>query len=362
MSNQESILLTGATGNLGAVILDQLLAITTHSINIVLRRENAIHTLRTKYKTSTSRLSFTVIPDLSVPHAFDEAAATATAIIHCATPLGDPSNWLTSIIEPTWAIDKNILEAAKNSKSLKRVIICGTLLQAVGRKDLLDPTITITETSFIDTTLEEAKAGPWVSAYAFAKTAAEKKMWAWLDENTGSAGFDVVMLLPPAITGRSPQVGYKPMMDSPGGIGRVTNALFVGRKGEEADAFFPWFMDTDDVARTHILSLSPTKVPGNKRYLLTHPDPVNLRSITKELRDKETGLKDRLPEFAETPSVWAKEKMVKIDTSKTDEVFGTQWKNAYDSIKATVMDVVQWENKNGVEIGAWWDGEGGVCS
>ncbi|KAL5459608.1 hypothetical protein PMIN06_002750 [Paraphaeosphaeria minitans] len=41
-----------------------------------------------------------------------------------------------------------------------------------------------------------------------------------------------------------------------------------------------------------------------------------------------------------------KAKLVKVDTSKSDVVFGTEWRSAYDSIKEIVLDVVRWEKEN----------------
>lgn len=121
------------------------------------------------------------------------------------------------MIIPTWSIDHNILTAAQKADSVSRVIICGTLLQSLSPGTLFNRANIITEESYNPTTYEEGKAGPWREAYMFSKTNAERKTWAWYEENGGveSVGFDIVMLLPPMITGRSPQVSVR------GGFGFV---------------------------------------------------------------------------------------------------------------------------------------------
>lgn len=246
MAEQQSILLTGATGNVGGVILEHLLSLPIPP-KIMLALRNApkqIPLFQQRYRTATStgQLSFASIPDMTVPGAFDEAATSATAIIHAATPLGGEDDFVKSMIEPTWTIDRNVLEGAKKSRTVERVIICGTLLQALNASELFNPSITINESTFNPVTFEEASEGPWRNAYMFSKTNAERKTWEWVEQNKGAIGFDVVMMLPPMICGRSPQVGFKPTAEGPGGIPRIYNALFVSRKVEDVDFTFPFFL------------------------------------------------------------------------------------------------------------------------
>ena len=240
---KETILLTGATGNVGSVTLEHLLQ-EGHYVNAVLRNAGkSISFFEYKFPSAVSsgQLKFTSVPDMTVDGAFDLAAASATAIMHIATPLAD-GDWVKTMIEPTWAIDHNILTAAKASKTVKRVIICGTILQTMRvDTDLRNPGVTISEKDYNSLSFEESKDGPWALAYMFSKTNAEKKMCAWVKENEGSIGFDVVMLLPPSITGRSPQIGYRPTPDGPGGISWVQKRLLFGTDGEVGDSY-PFFL------------------------------------------------------------------------------------------------------------------------
>ncbi|KAJ4356629.1 uncharacterized protein N0V89_004665 [Didymosphaeria variabile] len=355
MTQKEAVLLTGATGNVGAVILEHLLQTTPHNVNIVLRNATKqIPLFRERFPSeiSTGRLTFTSIPDMTIPEAFDAAAASATTVIHCATPVGSDSDWVKDMIDPTWTIDHSILTAARKSPAVRRVIICGTLLQALGPYNLFDPSATITDVSYNSMTFEEAKDGPWRNAYMYSKTNAERKTWAWYEENGGKEGtkFDIVMLLPPMITGRSPQVGYKPSA-GPGGIGSIGRALLVSRTAEDMDATFPMFLDTDDVARAHVLALEQEKVPGNHRYLLASHEGVNLRSVVARMKKEYPEVADRLPDVQVDEEGYEsrRAKLAKIDTSKSDTIFGTEWKTAYDSIKEIVLDAVRWEKDDKIK-------------
>ncbi|KAJ4290611.1 hypothetical protein N0V90_010829 [Kalmusia sp. IMI 367209] len=356
MAEKGIVLLTGATGNVGAVILEHLIITTSHKINIVLRnptKQEPLFHAKFPSETSSRRLTFASIADMTLPGAFDDAAASATAIIHCATPIGDggTGDWVGKMVEPTWAIDHSILEAAKKSSTVQRVVICGTFLQAVAPINLFDPSSTVTDASYNTTTFEEAKSGPWRNAYMYSKTNAERNTWAWYEKNGGkeSVGFDVVMLLPPMITGRSPQVGFAPSGDGPGGIPSIYHALLEKRTGEGMDATFPIFLDTDDVAKAHVLSLDARKVPGNRRYILASPEVVDLRTVAARLRQEYPDLAERLPdvEVDEDGFTAKKAKLAEVDTNKSDEIFGTEWKSAYDSIKEIVLDAVKWEKEKG---------------
>lgn len=102
MTSKESILLTGATGNVGGVILEHIFLTTPHNVNVVVRDAGKhIPLFHERYpeEISSGRLQLTTIPDMAIEHAFDEAAASATKIIHCATPVGSlDNNWEKGMI------------------------------------------------------------------------------------------------------------------------------------------------------------------------------------------------------------------------------------------------------------------------
>jgi NADPH-dependent methylglyoxal reductase len=145
---QETILLTGATGNVGAVTLEHLIRLN-HTVHLILRRPSSISHFKSKFPAAfnAGNLLFTVVPDMAVPGVFDKAAATATVIFHIATPLAS-DNFVKNMVEPTWKIDLNVLEAAKKSSTVKRVVICGTILQAASYMQFFDPTLTVSEETY----------------------------------------------------------------------------------------------------------------------------------------------------------------------------------------------------------------------
>jgi nucleoside-diphosphate-sugar epimerase len=87
MSNS-TIVLTGATGNLGSNVLEKLIA-ANYTVNVILRslsRSQLFLASRYSRAISTSQLHFTEITDLTAPNAFDAVLSTPTHLVHVATP------------------------------------------------------------------------------------------------------------------------------------------------------------------------------------------------------------------------------------------------------------------------------------
>ena len=125
----ESVLLTGATGNVGAVLLEQLLdnGITIH---VVLRSfAKSKEFLEQKYdgEAAAGKLYFIEIQNMASEGVFDKPAKAVSAIIHVATPLST-SDFMETMIKPAWSICENILEAANQSAIVKRVIITSSIV------------------------------------------------------------------------------------------------------------------------------------------------------------------------------------------------------------------------------------------
>jgi nucleoside-diphosphate-sugar epimerase len=233
------ILLTGATGSVGAHVLDQLLANGAHIVTAIVRSLSRSHPfLSTKYAAAiaSKHLTLLEVPDLTTPHVFDLPASAADAIIHIATPLAYTGDLEAQVIDPTWAIDESILIAAKDSPSVKRVVITGSIVSTMNPFTDLASERTITAADYNGIKLEESLGHPG-AAYMYAKTAAEQKSWAFMKRE--KPHFDLVVLLAPSITGRCIQGGFVPSKTALGGMANIYNAVFDVK---EVGFVFPYFM------------------------------------------------------------------------------------------------------------------------
>ena len=233
----QSVLLTGATGSLGAVILEQLLSSGAHVTAVLRSFKSSKSFLEQNYsqQVASSQLKFAEIPDMAVPHVFDAAAKTVTAIMHVATPLGY-KDFKTTLIEPASAITANVLEAAAQAPSVKRVIITSSIVAAVNLPSDLMRDVTFSAKDF--NSLSESEALQNVrNAYSYSKVTADKLAWGFMEKE--KRAFDLVTLLVPSIMGRSIQQAYTLSDDMLGGIPSTYQQIF---DRETVGFLFPFFM------------------------------------------------------------------------------------------------------------------------
>lgn len=233
----KSVLLTGATGSVGAHVLSQLIS-SDHAVTAIVRslsKSRLFFTQKYPSQIASGTLILAEIPDLSAPHVFDDLAKTVDAIIHVATPLSN-KNFQTEVIDPTWLIDQSILKAAAQAPSVKRVIITGSIVSTFNLFEDMFSGKTISEKSYNPITHEQGLESP-ASAYMYAKTAAELKSWEFVEKE--KPGFDLVVLLAPSITGRCIQEGFVPTKDGLGGMGSIYKNLF---DVETPGFLFPYIM------------------------------------------------------------------------------------------------------------------------
>lgn len=233
-----TVLLTGATGSLGASTLVQLMNEPNVNVITVLRSSKRSEAyLRSQYasQVSSGRLSFLEIPDMSTPNIFDDAASRSDAIIHIATPLAY-SDFMDQMIKPSWTILHNVLSAAEKSARVKRVIVTGSVVSTLRVPDDMLSGKTISADTWNGIPLEAAEQDP-MSAYQYAKTYSERKAWEFMKEKKRT--FDLIVLLAPSITGKSIQEGFVPDKTNLGGQPSIYRELF---DRERPGFMFPFFM------------------------------------------------------------------------------------------------------------------------
>jgi NADPH-dependent methylglyoxal reductase len=231
------VLLTGATGNLGAVILEQLLS-AGQNVNAVVRSlAKSKGPLSEQYESEveSGQLTFTEIPDMTIENVFNESAKNASGIIHAATPLAN-KDFLEAMIKPVSKITRNVLDAAKASPNVKRVIITGSIVATLQLPRDFMSGRTISEKDWNPITLEEALTARHL-AYGYTKVKSEQEAWAYIDENKPK--FELVYLLAPSIAGKSTQPGAKITKQALGGTSAFyRDVLDVEKPG----TLFPYFM------------------------------------------------------------------------------------------------------------------------
>lgn len=174
------VLLTGANGFIGSVILEQLLK-AGHSVRSVVRSSSKANQILADFPNYGSKLDTAIVPDITTPGAFNEAVKSNPpfdTVIHTASPflyraIKDNSEFLNPAIHGTVEVLKSVKEFAPQ---VKRVVITGSCASVVNFAGdaFASPKKIYTEADWNPTTWEGALSGTPNNAYQASKKFAEK--------------------------------------------------------------------------------------------------------------------------------------------------------------------------------------------
>ena len=332
---RDLVLVTGATGFLGFRVLLQTLE-QGYQVRAAVRSEAKATTISTnpalKALNRYSQLSFVVVPDILAPGAFDEAIQGVKYIIHLASPipLGIPENvdFDKFFIQPAVQGTLGVLESAKKTPSVKRIVVTSSVVANTGRDGLDRSTGTINAE-----TRPPYDEGPYTDgshAYAASKVAALIRAEEWIANN--KPAFDVIHIHPSYIFGRDEL--YESTKEFMSGTNVIPLAIATGR-ASDAKSYAVSFNHVADTARAHVLSLDP-KVAGNQSFLLTNSGENN-----EKWDDIFDLLGKRYPQALEkgifkTGSAWTSGGF-SADVRKTEETFGFKLATLEEAV-APVLD------------------------
>ncbi|CZR68427.1 uncharacterized protein PAC_18326 [Phialocephala subalpina] len=343
------VLITGVTGHIGfRVLLDALNS--GYSVRAAVRSSEKAKSLSQHPKifsipNISSRLTFVVVPDLCRKHAYDEAARGCDFVIHIASPLmsnGVPagSNQEDFFVKPAVRGTVNMLDAARKSGSVRRVVITSSITALIPFDELsgatrcsrwIEPTDRIPFTK-----------GPYANefeAYAASKVAALAEAESWIRKH--DVGFDVVHLHPSFVEGRNE------LATSPREMFKGTNAMVLGiALGQKFEySTMGQTVHLEDVSRVHVQSLDCANVPGNTSYILSRDMIWDDVTDIVARRFPEDVAKRMLPNSgsAVTHAVF-------VDTSLTEEVFGFEHVDLEEQVVSIVGYFSELRQKSGKKI------------
>ncbi|KAK7213856.1 hypothetical protein V2G26_021034 [Clonostachys chloroleuca] len=136
MTEQPSILITGASGHIGCRVLVEALA-SGHYVRAVLRKESQMAKIKAveSIQPYLSQLELVLIPDITVPGAFDAVADGLWAIIHVASPTfsGFGEVNVSEFCSTSWRVTQSVLHFAADTPSVKRVVITSSISAIIPR-------------------------------------------------------------------------------------------------------------------------------------------------------------------------------------------------------------------------------------
>lgn len=132
-----TIFITGATGFIGSHVVNTTLD-AGYRVRLSVRKEEQIATLRQLFSSSSARLEFVVIPDMSRNEAFEGKLDDVQYILHLASPMpGKGEDFMSDYLKPAVEGTITLLNAAKASSTVKRVVVTSSILACIplGKSD-----------------------------------------------------------------------------------------------------------------------------------------------------------------------------------------------------------------------------------
>lgn len=268
ISSSPYVLVTGATGFIGAHVLDDLLA-RGLKVRVAVRSEAKGQALRQARQQQSDRMDVVLIDDFKEASAtLDNAVRGVDGIIHVASPFKyDIQDNEQDLVVPAINGVKSLLRSAAKVPSIKRIVITSSFAAVVDIKRQYATRHEYTAKDWNPQSYEESvdNSSTAVVAYRGSKKFAELAAWDFVEDE--KPGFDIVTLCPPMTFG--PPV--HPVSDI-SQLNESNATLWQVARGQDLPtARVPFWIDGRDLARAHVEALLRPEA-GNKRYTITAPE------------------------------------------------------------------------------------------
>lgn len=291
------------------------------------------------------RLSFAIIPDVTVDGAFDDVLEGVTQVIHIASPLvtGKEKPPIESrladdfFIRPAVQGTISLLEAANACGTVRRVVVTSSIVALIPVPEMEGTRTRPANKPVRPTDRVPFTSGPYHSefaAYANSKIAALNAAEAWFQEKRPA--FDIVHLHPSFVLGRND------MATTPTECMKGTNAMVLAMLlGKCFGPFAGATVHVDDVARCHVAAVVDAKgVPGNASYLLSQSSTWNdAKGIAGRLFPQATKCKLLVGDGDVGTTA------IQIDTALTQDTFGIRFRRFDDQVKSLVSQFLELRSK-----------------
>ncbi|KIW84854.1 hypothetical protein Z517_00242 [Fonsecaea pedrosoi CBS 271.37] len=356
--SKELILITGGSGHIGfrtvVIALESgyrvRLALRSRGRFDAIRSALARHHARLEASLAPGQLSFVIVPDMTVPGAYDEAVNGVSKVIHIASSITTggkltEKEYHDFFIKPATRGTMGMLEAAAKAGTVKRVVITASVVAVVPFKVFA---VTGGGDQVFDSegrvSLDNGPYGSELQAYCASKVATYNGTLEWLGKAKPS--FDVVHLCPTYVMGRDDlQTSAADMIT---GTNALLLSLALGKRWEGPKPGAT--VHNDDVAKLHVQALSPDIPSGT--YMLNWQQEDG--SGTGVDWSSVPGLIEKLfPEAAKAGKINPQVAMgsslhTKISSTKTEKTFNLKLQGIEEQIRSVVGQYLELlENNEG---------------
>ncbi|KAI9719339.1 MAG: hypothetical protein M1828_006240 [Chrysothrix sp. TS-e1954] len=271
------VLLTGGSGHIGFGMIIALLkagysvraAVRTQSKADIIREHQAIKTL----DPASQRLTYSIVPDILAPNAYDEAVRGASLVVHGATPLPlfgltEQEDFHEKIIKPTVEGTVAMLTSAARTSSVRRIVLLSSFLAHIPFANCLGGEES--QKVFSASDYPPQDDGPYIGEYhAYVAAKAKARVAAIEYVKSHTVQFDVVSIAPSFVLG--PNLLAQTSEEALTGSNSVPLAIATGTKFDITVAGCP--VHLDDLTYVMVHSLDVNKIPGGSTFLVSSDGP-----------------------------------------------------------------------------------------
>lgn len=333
------VVVTGASGFLASVIIDQLLE-ADYKVRGTVRSSKAAR-VRVAYGSFGDQFNIAVVDDLATSDLAD-AFRGADALIHVGSPMstgGGAADMLKGAISGT----ERVLEYAATA-GVKKVVVTASIISLVNPK-LIFTDIKVTASDWNDQTFEDAikpDASPF-EVYGASKKLAEEAVWKFAESHPD---IDIATVHPPFLYGLP---GRGQVIDTPAGsTNNYIYNLISGPKGRPLPApGHPAFTNVADAARAHVAALK-TPPSGQPKRILPVGGKFTWKQAVEYLAQARPGLKERLPVLDGSEQTIA---AAELDPSSAALLVGLdKYISWQETLETTIDDFLRREKELGIVV------------
>jgi nucleoside-diphosphate-sugar epimerase len=333
----ELVFATGGSGLIGIKTIPLLLK-TGYSVRAAVRNQakaDAILATPTiKALNPGSRLEFAIVPDMLADDPYGEAIKGAKYVIHMASTTIKGKGFTeeqfeSELIQPALKGTVSILTAAYKTPGIKRVVITSSEVAIIPWEEFISKEVDIV---YDDTYQIPFPAGPYhhmFEAYAAGKVRSLVATKEFIAEKRPE--WDVINIMPSFV------IGENELITEPAGLCDGTNAaMFAQVLGKDSGwgAVPSTSILVDDIAKLHVEALD-AKIPGNQSFLaVSEGEQGTVWKDAIEIVNRnfpEAVKKGVLPNNGTSAT-----KRTKIDSSRTEKVFGFKFASYEEQVKSVV--------------------------
>jgi dihydroflavonol-4-reductase len=215
----------------------------------------------------TEHLEFVEL-DLNSDQGWDKAVEGCSFMLHVASPftIANPKSD-AEVIGPAVEGTLRVLRASQKA-SVERVVLTSSILSMMGTMK----TGTFGPEDWTDVN------DPQISTYTRSKTLAEKAAWDFIEQQSGEAPLELVVVNPGGVFG--PPLGK----NISGQTMQMVDQMLRGKMPMVPNAAFP-MVDVRDVAQLHLQAMTKPEAKG-QRFIAASEQPFGFARIAQVLKDE----------------------------------------------------------------------------